>query len=97
MEIQLTAPYFPSQNSIAEHMNCMLVELAYAMLIASKLPEYLWEQAVARVAYVQNHTYTIAVSRHTFYKAWNKRKPNVSHLREFSTPVWVFLQRQHVT
>ena len=97
MEIQFTAPYSPSQNGVAEHMNCTLVELACAMLIASKLPKYLWEQAVAHMAYVQNCAYTIAVSRHTPYEAWNGRKPNVLHLCEFGAPVWVLLQGQHVT
>lgn len=27
MELQLTAPYLPSPNTVAEHMNCTLVEL----------------------------------------------------------------------
>ena len=31
IEIQLTAPYSPSQNGIAERMNQTLVELAHAM------------------------------------------------------------------
>jgi len=47
MEIQMTAPYSPSQNGIAEHMNRTLVELAHAMIMALKLSEFLWKQAVA--------------------------------------------------
>ena len=50
MEIDMTAPYSPSQNGVAERMNRTLVELARAMLTASKLPEYLWEPAVAHAA-----------------------------------------------
>jgi hypothetical protein len=68
-------------------MNCTLVELACTMITASKLPEFLWEQAVAHAAYVRNHAYTTAVSKHTLFQGWNGNKPNVSHLREFSTPV----------
>ena len=41
IELQTTAPYSPSQNGVAEHMNHTLVELARAMLITAKLPEFL--------------------------------------------------------
>ena len=88
MEIQLTALYSPLQNGVAEHMNHTLVELAHAMIMASKLPEFLWEQAVAHAAYVQNHAYTTAVSGRTPFQGWNG---NVSHLHESGTPVWILL------
>jgi len=52
MEIQMTAPYSPSQNSVAECINHMLVELAQAMLVTAKLPEFLWEPAVAHAAHI---------------------------------------------
>jgi IS30 family transposase len=32
IDIQMTAPYSPSQNGVAEHMNQTLVELTQAML-----------------------------------------------------------------
>ena len=96
MEIQLTAPYSPSQNGIAERMNRTLVELARAMLTASKLPEFLWEPAVANAAYIRNRAYTTSIRDKTPYQAWNGTKPNVSHLREFGAPVWVLIQGQTV-
>ena len=96
MEIQLTAPYSPSQNSIAERMNRTLVELARAMLTASKLPEFLWEPAVAHAAYLRNRAYTTALSVRTPFEGWFGSKPNVSHLREFGAPVWVLLQGQNI-
>ena len=36
--IEVTAPYSPSQNGIAEHFNQTLIELVCAMLIAKGLP-----------------------------------------------------------
>ena len=44
--MQLTAPYLPSQNGIAECMNRTLVELARAMIRAQKMPEFLWEHTI---------------------------------------------------
>ncbi len=54
IEIHATAPYSPSQNGVAEHMNCTLVKLAHAMLIAAQLPEFLWEPAIRHAVYIQN-------------------------------------------
>ncbi len=52
MEIQMTMPYSPSQNSIVECMNCTLVELAQAMLVTVKLPKFLWEPVVVHAAHI---------------------------------------------
>jgi hypothetical protein len=41
MEMQITAPYSPSQNGVAKWMNCTLEELARAMQIAADLPVFL--------------------------------------------------------
>ena len=54
----MTAPYSPLQNGVAEQMNRMLEELSQVMLIDSKLPEFLWEPAVAHAAYVRNMSWT---------------------------------------
>ncbi len=96
MELQITAPYSPSQNGVAERMNHTLVELARAMLTASKLPEFLWETAVAHAAYVRNRSYAVTIDNKTPYEGWHGNKPNVAHLREFGTNVWVLLQGQNV-
>ena len=47
IEMQLTGPYSPAQNGVAERTDRTLVELARAMLTASNLPEFLWEHAVS--------------------------------------------------
>ena len=52
IDTQLTAPYSPSQNGIAERANRTLVELARAMITAQKVPEFLWEHAIAHAAYI---------------------------------------------
>ena len=94
IEICLTAPYSPSQNGIAECMNRTLVELGRAMLMAQEMPEFLWEQAIEHAAYLRNQSYTKHLGNQTLYEAWNKWKPNVSHLHEFGASVWILLQGQ---
>ena len=94
IEIQLTAPYSPSQNGIAERMNRTLVELARAMRIAADLPEYLWESAITHAAYLRNRSFSSSINT-TPYQIWYNKIPNISHLREFGAPVWILLQGQH--
>jgi len=96
IKLQVTAPYSPSQNGVAERMNRTLVELARAMLSASELPEFLWEAAVAHAAYLRNMLYTKPRVKETPYQLWHGHKPDVSHLREFGAPIWVLLQGQKV-
>ena len=93
IEIQKTAPYSPSQNGIAERMNRTLVEIARAMIRG--LPEFLWEYAIAHASYLRNRASTNSLKSGTPYEKWFKKKPNISHLREFGTPVWVLLQGQN--
>ena len=77
-------------------MNRTLVELAHAMITDSKLPEFLWEPAVAHAVYVRNLSYTKHTPNTTPYQLWHNRKPDVSHLREFGAPVWILAQGQQV-
>ena len=56
--IETTAPYSPSQNGVAERFNRTLLELARAMLIASKLPTFLWDGAISHANYPRNHAPT---------------------------------------
>jgi hypothetical protein len=94
IEIRLTAPYSPSQNGIAERMNRTLVELLHAMIAANELPEFLWEYAVLHAAYVQNRSFMKHLPKSMPYEGWHNKKPNVAHLCEFGSPVWVLLQGQ---
>jgi len=80
IEMHMTAPYSPSQNSVAERMNCMLEDLAQAMRIAADLPIFLWEQAIAHATYVRNRAYSSAIKVITLYQCWFNKKPDVSHL-----------------
>ena len=58
------------------------------------LPQFLWEYAVNHASYLRNRAYTKSLGNQTPYEKRFKRKPNVVHLREFGTLVWVLLQGQ---
>ena len=78
IEIQMTAPYSPSQNGVAEQMNQTLVELAHTMIRG--LPEFLWEYAVAHSSYLRNRSYTNTLDDKTPYEMKYNIKPDVAHL-----------------
>jgi hypothetical protein len=92
IELQTTAPYSPSQNGAAERLNRTLVELARAMMIGANVPMFLWEYALQHAAYLRERAPTKALPGTTPYEAWHTSKPDVSHLREFGSPVYVLLQ-----
>ncbi|GJZ61379.1 retrovirus-related pol polyprotein from transposon TNT 1-94 [Tanacetum coccineum] len=53
----------PQQNGVVERRNRTLVEAARTMLIFSRLPEFLWAEAVATTCFTQNRSII-----HTRYK-----------------------------
>ena len=77
--IQNTAPYSPSQNSVAKRMNQTPVEIAQAMIHGS--PEFLWEYVINHSSYLHNQAYTKSLKNQTPYEKWFKKKPNISHLQ----------------
>ena len=91
LEVQPTAPYSPSQNSVAECLNCTLAELTCAMLIGWDVPKFLWEYAIQHTAYLHERTPTYPLKGKMPYEAWYNRKPNVAHLQEFGAPVWILI------
>ena len=92
IELQTTAPYSPSQNGAAERLNQTLVELARAMMIARDVPMFLWEYAIRHAAYLRERAPTKVLAGKTPYEAWNNTKPDVAHLREFGSPVYILNQ-----
>jgi transposase InsO family protein len=57
IDIQMTMPYSPSQNGVAERMNRTIVELARAMINKLDLPHFLWELAAAHAVHLQNRSF----------------------------------------
>lgn len=85
IERQLTVPYSPHQNGLAERANRALVDMARSLLVHSGMPESLWAEAVMTACYIRNRPPTAAVVRKTPYEAWSGKKPNVGHMRIFGS------------
>ncbi|GKD51658.1 retrovirus-related pol polyprotein from transposon TNT 1-94 [Tanacetum coccineum] len=75
----------PQQNGVVERRNHTLVEAARTMLIFSRLPEFLWAEAVATACFTQN--WSIINTRHnkTPYELLRGRKPNVEYFHVFGS------------
>lgn len=80
---ELTAPYTPEQNGVAERKNRTVVEMARSMLKSKGLPDNFWAEGVAAAVYLLNISPTKSVWNMTPYEAWYGNKPSVSHLRVF--------------
>ena len=53
---ELSTPYNPRQNGVAEQKNSTIMEAMKAMLHDQDLPMHLWAKVARTVVYVQNHT-----------------------------------------
>ncbi|GJY46537.1 putative ribonuclease H-like domain-containing protein [Tanacetum coccineum] len=75
----------PQQNGVVERHNRTLVEVARTMLVFSRLPEFLWAEAVAAACFTQN--WSIIHTRHnkTPYELLRGRKPSVEYFHMFGS------------
>lgn len=54
--VNLTAPYKPQQNPVAERGNRTTVEKARALLKQASMPNEFWAEAVSTAVYLENIT-----------------------------------------
>ena len=80
---QLTVPYTPQQNGVAERMNRTLVESARSMMSHAALPTNFWAEAINTAVYLRNRSPTKSLEGVTPYECLFHQKPDVSHLKVF--------------
>lgn len=90
----LTAPYTPEQNGVAERKNRTVVEMGKSMMQARGVLKCFLAEAVATAVYVLNISPTKAVLNQTPYEAWRGNKPKVSHLRVFGCIAYALVNAQ---
>ncbi|GKE35455.1 retrovirus-related pol polyprotein from transposon TNT 1-94, partial [Tanacetum coccineum] len=73
------------QNGVVERRNRALVEDARTMLIFSRLPKFLWAEAVATACFTQNRSIIHTRHNKTPYELLRGRKPNVEYFHVFGS------------
>jgi transposase InsO family protein len=86
---QLTAPYTPEQNGVAERYNRTLVETARTFLLSSSLPSTLWGEAVLTSNYILNRVNISASKLKTPYELFHNVKPDISSVKPFGIRCYV--------
>jgi len=82
---EVTAPYTPQDNGIAERRNKSILDMARCMLKQRSMPNSLWGEAVTTVVYVLNMCPTKRLKNKVPEEVWSGKKPYVNHLRVFGS------------
>ena len=72
---QLTVPYTPQQNKVADRKNCAIVGAARAMLHDQHLLFFLWTEACSTTVFVQNRSLHRALGCKTLEEMFTGKKP----------------------
>ncbi|GJS99713.1 retrovirus-related pol polyprotein from transposon TNT 1-94 [Tanacetum coccineum] len=82
---QFSTARTPQQNGVVERRNRTLVVAARTMLIFSRLPEFIWAEAVATACFTQNRSIIHTRHNKTPYELLRGRKPNVEYFHVFGS------------
>jgi hypothetical protein len=93
----LTTPYNPQQNGVAERKNRYIIEAAKAMIHDQGIPMYLWVEASSTVVYVHNKSPYKILGNKTPEEVFTEKKPEVNHLRIFGCPVFIHVPKEKRT
>ena len=77
---ELTTPYNPQQNGVAERKNQTIMEAVKAMIHDQDSLMHLWAEAARTAVYVQNRSPHQAIGNKTPEEVFSGEKPEVSHL-----------------
>ena len=86
---ELTIHDSPPQNGVSEHGMQTQAELTRALLIASGLPRFLWEEAMKHVAWIKNRSPHSTLNGKSLYEIKHKKVPHLGDIHEFGTAVHV--------
>ena len=82
---QYTMPSSSDQNGVVERRNRTLMDMVRSMRSITKLPQYLWSEALKTAVHILNRVPTKAVPKMPFelFKGW---KPSLRHIRVWGCP-----------
>lgn len=89
---QLTCPYSPQQNGIAERMNRTLIEKAKCMIKQAGMPNTFWGESIKMAEFIVNHTPCSSINGipdELFYD----KKIDISNLKTFGCRVYYLIDK----
>jgi hypothetical protein len=91
---ELTTPYNPRQNGVAERKNITILEAVKTMIHDQDLPMCLWAEATMATVYVHDRLSHCALGLKTLEEMFTGKKPEVSHLKIFGCPVFIHIPKE---
>jgi transposase InsO family protein len=91
---ELTTPYNPQQNGVAERKNRTIMEVVKTMIHDQDLPMCLWAKVAMAAVYVQNRLSRSALGFKTLEEMFTGKKPEVSHLKICGCPVFIHIPKE---
>lgn len=87
---EMTTPYTPEQNGVAERMNRTLTEKAKCFLFDANLPKTYWAEAINMAAYIVNRLpHSKSKDNKTPEEVFSGKPNDLSELKLFGTKVMV--------
>jgi len=85
---EVTPPYSPASNGVAERKNRTLINLTNSMLMHSGIPLNFWGEAVLTACFVLNRIPHKKLTK-TPFELWKDHKPNLNFLRVWGCLAYV--------